>query len=257
MEIIMWIKYFLLFSLALSCNVMEMTGIAETDLGNNFGRDLKPGLMHFYKFDEAGTGVNRIDSIAGANFIDTTAEQIPSTSGKRGGAVDCYSGLTSGSGFLSVTQSITFTVNQSFNISAWVELPANPSGGCADSRGIFTASNLEIFLDDLDCANSGDLRVRYFSVDYNLNDVYNFPGWHHFSFNFLNGGTSIDIYINGNYISTLAATQNAWGTTYFEACSGGAGVSGLGGKLDSLGIWDRELSGEDIRALYNGNNNVD
>jgi hypothetical protein len=244
-----------------SCNVMEMTGIAETDLGNNFGRDLKPGLMHFWKFAESA-GADKMDSVGGLTLDDTSTSGFSIVSSPAGAGVDCASN-GSGSAFfnhITANQFILDTANFNYNFSFWVKpnlgTPGDvntimQAGSGPSTRIEFTFAAGPIWDMTFEVGTGGAVTIT------SLLNGSDFSNWNHISINLDTNQSQIDVYKNGNYFGTYGVGYGGEASIIFRLCSDNAGTVPLNGSLDSFGVWNRLLSEEDIRALYNGNNNVD
>jgi hypothetical protein len=252
----MWIKYFLLFSITLSCNVMEMTGIAETDLGDNFKKDLTLGLDFFAKLDSSGDQYSQFGDILLVNNFTVTQ-----TTGVNGGAIQCDSaGTANADGALKdTTTSIIYGSADSFAISFWIKMDVI-YGAAVFGTVLTDGGTITIQLGDDDAqADSNDLKLNVNGMVSNYVDFIGNTGeWNHVAINFVNGGDERYVYLNGNfYTSTNSHTQMNVNASGLSLCSNFNGGNELAGAIDSVGIWRRLLDDEDIRALYNGNNNVD
>ena len=261
-------KIFFLIPLALSfisCNVIQTLTDGETKLEGDFFNEsseeyvntqLLNGLFAFWRMDEAATGSSKIDLQSGLSLSDTTAG-MPSTSGVHGNAIDCSTG-TSGSSLLDLSTSFNKSLADDYAFSFWIYMPANPSGGCADTNTVINFTGGTIAIDDLDCAGTADVNVTI-GVSNAFNDVVDFTGgsWHHFVINVITGATTIGLYIDGNFVANSTGTNTAITSGYIAVCSRSDGTQTFGGKLDSLGIWNRTLSSTEISDLYQGNNSLD
>ena len=248
-----------------SCNIASVITDAKTELGSNFTKnenklDVTQGLRYFWRFEESGTGVARSSSYGSATTSDTTSG-VSSITGKRGNGISCES-LSSGSGYLQVSNDMTFSASANYNVSFWVYMASNPSGGCsAENIVIESGGNFYVAVDDLCTGSTFDVEVFSGGTDMGVTPAtnYSFPGWYHISVNIKNGGDEFDLYINGNYEgNSTAGAPTAVGAATFSICSRDSdGTLPLEGRLDSLGVWDRLLTTDEIQALYTGNNNVD
>lgn len=260
----------LIFSIFLinSCNVASViTGTSETELGSNFTKkqdnklDLTSGIRYFWRFEESGTGIARSSSFGSATTTDNTTSGVSTIVGQRGNGISCEA-LISGSGFLQVSGDMSFSASANYNISFWVYMAANPIGGCSDENIVIESNNdFRVAMDDNCTTSTFDVDVLSGGAEMNLQPAsnYNFPGWFHISVNIFNGGDFVDLYVNGNLEATnTLGSPTAVGAATFSICSRDTdGGFFLDGRLDSLGVWDRNLTPEEIEALYNGNNNVD
>lgn len=246
----MWIKYLLLFTCILSCNVAELTGIAKTEIGDNFGRDLKPGLIAFWRLNEPGSTDTRFDSIGGNNLIAT--DFAYSVQGKVGNAVDCQiSTDDAASGILhNSSPSVSISNTQDYTIAFWAQDNDGAGGGYAvdfDQTTIRVASGGGFF------EISTDADATHFPF------ANNFPSgqWKHFTFVFNGIGDYVDYYVDGSFVESIGVSDSSVVPAQLSLCSLSIAGQNFPGYLDSVGLWERALSIEDIKALANGNNNVD
>lgn len=70
--------------------------------------------------------------------------------------------------------------------------------------------------------------------------------WHHLTF--VKIGNNINLYVNGNYIETKASNTTE---LKFKKIGNNSGYRNLKGALDEVRIYNRALSAEEIRLLYN------
>jgi len=249
----------ILFSF-ISCNALKALTNGETNLDEDFFKEkqsvnLFDSLIAFFKLEESN-GVSRDDINNAYSLGDSAATS--STSGKIGLATNCSSGASAGY-FISGSFSLSLSLSDSWNISFWANKGTNSSGGCADNESVlFLDSSNYVEFDNIDCENDySDVRIHLNGTSYDFQDAVNFPGWHHFSLNIRNGGSNVDLYVDGNYFNTQSGTPAAVITSTLSLCSSSGGGDVLDGSLDSLGFWSKLLTNTEIKALYNRNNNLD
>ena len=249
-----------------SCNIASVITDAKTELSGNFTKkqdnklDVTSGIRYFWRFEESGTGIARSSDYGSATTTDTTSG-VSTVAGQRGNGISCEA-LSSGSGFLQVSNGLTFSASANYNVSFWTYMAANSSGGCSDENIVIeSGGDFYVAIDDLCTGSTFDVEVFSGGTDMGVTPTtnYSFPGWFHVSVNIKNGGDEFDLYINGNYEgNSNTGTPTAVGAATFSICSRNLdGAFFYDGRLDSLGVWDRNLTVEEIEALYNGNNNVD
>jgi len=83
--------------------------------------------------------------------------------------------------------------------------------------------------------------------------------WNHILLNY--DGVEVKLYINGNFVNSVAYTDNIGvGTSTHPAVIGRQFISGFPyytvGKVDDVGIWKRALTECEIQQLYTGSNSV-
>lgn len=104
-----------------------------------------------------------------------------------------------------------------------------------------------------------DMQITVGDVSFAVNgliEANDFNNWVHISFNIAGG--NLDVYKNGNFYGTYGfTTASGSSSNIFILCSGTSGSNPHNGYLDSFGIWERTLDEKEVKALYNGNNNVD
>jgi hypothetical protein len=255
----MWTKLLILITLLAinSCNVASIvTGTDETQLGDNFQKDVTNGLLHFWKLDE-GLNSNRADKSGILNLTDTASVNKDS-SGGRGGGADCSTG-SSGSGFLQNNSASGFIYDYSskhYSFSFWVK---PQTGTPSTDYYILDQGATHIYFQFL----AGPVMDLYFSFNsgtFSISSIVSsadFNNWQHFVITVDPFAPRAYVYKNGNYFSDTAITTSSGGNANISLCSVDDGTSGFNGSLDSFGIWDRVLGSDEIQSLYNGNNNVD
>ena len=246
----MWIRYILLFTFLLSCNVAEVAGIGKTELGSNFTKrnSLTNGLIHYYRFESGKAGSTRYDEYGNADLTDYSF--TPGNIGVHGNSIDCYNSETPGSNGLLTNQAISEGVSStgSYTVSFWAYKNELNVGG------IFEYGPITI-----DAIAGGAFQV---SLDWGINSVRTSVDvvasvWNHITFVFNNSAT-VDYYVNGTFIQSYIVNAASGGTAFslfvcYTHYTGGK----FSGRLDSLALFNRALSASEVSDLYNNTNGLD
>jgi hypothetical protein len=241
----MLIKYLLILSLLFSCNVAEIAGVAETDLGDNFrfGYD---GLIHYYRFESVSAGSTRYDDIGNADLTDYT--NTSGNTGVYGNAIDCSTATSPGGNGVLTHQGINVGVTGSSDhtISFWIYPYSLILGGLFEygpiSINMTAAGAFEISLDN---------DVTSATTSY----IVSTSTWTHISF-VIRGGL-VDFFANGVYQeSHNPATSPGTATAIYTCYSSGVAAK-LDGRLDSFGIFNRALNSTEVSDIYNNTNGLD
>tara|TARA_B100001971_G_scaffold129103_1_gene119051 strand:- start:100416 stop:101180 length:765 start_codon:yes stop_codon:yes gene_type:complete len=240
-----------------SCNVASVLTGAETDLGNNFSTDLTNGLDFFARLDSSGDQYTSFNNIILTNTFTATQ-----TSGKNGGAIQCDSaGIGNADCALKdASTNIVYPSGQNFAVAFW--LKADTTYTSISSGTIFTDDNgtLQVSFGDIDgSSDTNDLRINVNAMTSQYNNMpISLGQWNHIAVNLINGGDSREVYLNGNfYASSSGHSAMNVNATGICLCSSYIGGNEFEGAIDSFGLWNRNLSTDEIKALYTGNNNVD
>lgn len=250
-----------------SCNIIETLTDGETKLEDEFFQsdkrklDLTPGLIEFWRFEEP-TGGNKV-SLNGAILVDRpqvdTAMGVPVVSGPRGKAVDCSVNSTGIYSLENSSFSHTVNIGDFITFSFFVKQKvADPT----DESIEISASNQSIFeisSDEYGGSAGTDIRVVFGAENFFFYDIIPLNQWVHIAVT-IDNNTSVassSLYVNGQSVGTVSGSAGAITTINgINSCSRGAGgTSDI--ELDSLGLWNRVLSVEEIKALSEGNNNLD
>jgi hypothetical protein len=242
----MWIKYFLLFSITLSCNVMEIAGVAETELGDNFKKGVD-GLIHYYRFESGSAGSTRFDDAGGADLTDYTS--TAGNTGVYGNSIDCSTATTPGGNGVLTKQGISEGVSPtgSYTVSFWAYKNGFAIGG------IFEYGSMTI-----DATAAGAFQV---SLDGGTTPVTTSVDvvastWNHIAFVF-NNSASVDYYVNGSFVANYSVTASGGTANALYVCYTPNTSGKFNGRLDSLGLFNRALSASEVSDLYNNTNGLD
>lgn len=237
----------------ISCNVASLITDAETNLGSNFGYDVRDGLLHFWRFDTTG---DQYDDYGGITLINNFG--VLSINGKFGAAIQCDSAGSNANGALkSTSASIVIPSGNDFAIAFWIK----PDITYTSLTGVIFSDNnsVDIHFGDFNSTSSNDLYVDIMGM---TSTFYDLPApvgsWTHIAINFYNGGDLRDLYVNGIHHESMGglSAMNV-NSTQLSFCSLINGGSELEGAIDSFGFWERTLEDEAIQALYSGIANVD
>lgn len=204
---------------------------------------LTTNLQSYYKLDS-----NSNDSVGAVNGTDTS---ITYTTGKINNAATSTTGrIDLGTGNFSITTnmsiSLWFYLNNTTNNAMLIQ-KTNLLAPSSDSWYIFAvpgSNNLQTFI--------GDGSVNYYA---NTTYTYSASTWTHVVFTYSGSTGNQKIYVNGTLLNTQPggpATINTAGSQVVMLNSATAAPIPLDGKLDEVGIWNRELTGAEVTQLYNG-----
>lgn len=207
---------------------------------------LKDGLIRYWKLNET-SGTSLVDVMGNYNGSLSGSYSL-NQSGIKGGAV-LFNGGYANLGQLPAG----FNSN---SISLWINV-SSFVGGHVDMIAQFGWTNyyLRIFFHDylspantLFIDNSG-------SSGYNAGFAPTIGSWYHIVVT--NSGNQSKTYINGSLVSTLSASSYTPGS--YNSSSIGQGWQGgaadgspANGKVDEIGVWNRELSAAEVTTLYGG-----
>jgi hypothetical protein len=253
-KIFLFVMSFILF---ISCNPLKEIGDTETKLDEDFfqGRglqSLKNGLLSFWRLNESGLTENRRDTVGSNDFIWNSGS-ISSSSGKIGNALECSSMNASNRFDNTSVSNLNFGTSQDFTVSLWAKVNASAGNGIlfqlgtgADRIDIQVLSNNEI-----------DLWLNNSSTSPNI-PLVSYGQWNHFVF-IVDRDFGVSVFKNGNNIYTLStnSTSKNYSFSSLRACSDNAYMSNPNAAVDSIGIWGRKLTFEEITALYQRNNDLD
>lgn len=254
----MFIRAIIIFSMLVSCNVVKMVTQADTDVPDDFYDGggcnncspptppdpigLEIGLVAFWNFNNAGSVGDEYTTsfnmtISGA----ATSTDIPNASGN---SLACEFGASS-------LTAPNFPSMSDYTISFWVN-----TTGTADEIMDFHGTDIEFH------ALSGgppDIQLLMHGQTKGLNSV-TANTWVHFSYIFRDVGGSHDVlvYINGVKVdeNPTGGLTNLSGVNFFYLCQSQALVASTI-LIDSLGIWERELTATEITELAGGNTILD
>jgi hypothetical protein len=119
-------------------------------------------------------------------------------------------------------------------------------------------ANPAILIGDFDSnADQNDFRFQIGANQYNWNNSIPLSGLNHFAVNVFNGGTSVELFLNGISLGTQANSPMIADADEFLICSDNAGKFTLNGIIDSFGMWRRILNFDEIQMLKTGNTHLD
>jgi hypothetical protein len=194
------------------------------------------GLLAFWKLNGNGN-----DSSGNNNHL-TNVNNVTFSSGKIGSA----SNFTAGKYFSSEVQ-IGGTGNaQNFTFSLWIKTIQNSS----TNKMISAAGNYNYYFMEY----AGKIYANFGGSQFNSTSNVNDGNWHHVVVTY--DRVKLRIYIDG----VLEVDQNETGVTplsYVYIGSDDNGGQSLFGSLDSIGIWNRALTSEEVTQIYNDGNGLE
>jgi concanavalin A-like lectin/glucanase superfamily protein len=159
------------------------------------------------------------------------------------------------------------TSDDPFSISAWVNMTEATNFEIV-GKGIYGASGAEYQLTVFDTGQQLGLYL-YDSVDpaiylgrYDSTDLEDFEGiWTHIGATYDGSeiSTGIKLYINGNEISTVEGSSGIYtgmGNKTADLYIGRNSTAYSEGKIDDVRVYDRELSDDEIKQMYEFENRV-
>ncbi len=166
--------------------------------------------------------------------------------------------------YIEVPSSTALSVSKSYTISAWVNIDAFNSGGFPyqpaivskisggdwyggyELRGMSNSTGIPKFFGT--SGNIGGKNVAPSTSNYNINNWYNITATYN--------GAIVRLYINGNCADSISANGNLQTSSIplrFGRRGGGPNYDcWLSGTIDDIGIWNRALNSNEVKALYSG-----
>jgi hypothetical protein len=228
---------------------------------------LLDGLISYWKLDETsgGTGaVTRNDSQGSNNLTDNNT--TPSGAGKIN---NCCDFTPANSEFLSVNDNASLTFTTAFSMSCWFNIDnlISSTNFSIITKWTHATANSWIVRVDKDVANE----IKVFIADA-LDDAGSHEGhtttaglsadtWYHLVIVYNGAGADnpakLKIYINNvgktlTYTGTIPTSLQNSNAPLLIGDSGGT-LSGdyFDGLLDEIGLWNRDLTAEEVSQLYN------
>lgn len=247
----------ILFTLS-SCNALKVLTGAETKIAfdeNGTPPNIPYDNSHtlgFYRMEES-FGTTAVSLSTTDLTIDEGAGNITS-SGVVGNGFNCSGFTGAASKLYNFAFGPSLNNGEDFSLAFWVDITSTASETIID----FSTSGgtqLKIVSDDSDSDTVyDDLKImhgpEFFFVD-------NVGGWSHVALISKSGGSSIEVWLNGTHINTSNLTPKVIELMELYVCNDRGAGNQFSGSIDSLGIWDRALSVEEVKGLYNGNNDYD
>ncbi|MEE2671256.1 MAG: LamG-like jellyroll fold domain-containing protein [Bdellovibrionota bacterium] len=266
-------KYLILCLLLFSCDALKDTLGDKAGVDSDFNNDnctscnddsntdstvysLENDIASFYRFEETGNFENRNDDFSLNNLF--SFGPIDHATGKHGNSVDCSTMGSSSYQRNTTSSGMAYGSSNDFSIGFWANMYVNEA--------------LIGYLLELDCGadyvqiysnpSSRDVEISITGVTLNVSSVFSTDNtWFHLVY-LVDRDGGLKLYVNGTLAGsnssittgTILPTLNEISPCGFYSGSFG---SRFNGSIDSLGIWNRLLTTEEINALYNGNNTLD
>ncbi len=254
---------FSLVALALisSCNVIQAVGDGETLVKGKPPKDLPPhdqinvpygdiseGIYAFWRFDEANGDTGHFAQYGPALF--PVSGYVSTTTAQFGQGTDCDT-YASSNVLQKGGQSITF---DALSVSFWARS--------------YTSGSDQVFLELYDPnipvnlkfgkTTGGNAFVSGGGSNLLTTDLTSYEGtWTHYVFILDNANQTVELYIDGNSQEIKNYGPVSGTFEKISVCNDQNIDSPATGEMDSLGIWKRALSPEEIYNLYTGNNHLD
>lgn len=195
-----------------------------------------PGLIAFWKLDGNGN-----DSSGNNNHL-TNVNNVTFSSGKIGSAAS----FSDGKYFTSEVQIGGEENVENFTFSLWIKT-TQTSGS---NRMISAAGGYNYYFMEY----GGQIYANFGGSQFNSSSSVNDGNWHHVVVTY--NRIKLRIYIDGE----LESDGDETGLTplsYVFLGSDDAGNQSLSGSLDSVGIWDRALTSQEVSAIYNNGSGLE
>ena len=204
-----------------------------------------PGPVGYWNFEENG-GTTAYDKSGNENNGTLTNMDADTdwVLGKYGGGLD-FDGDDS---YVSLSSQVSFADNESWSINLWIKGDDLETG--ASNQFLFNADNddhISYYQQNriVWYGNNG----TYSSVDWNGNYTFLNDTW--YNLNLICNGISIDLYVNGNYISTKTPSDN--NTSFvIDYVSDDAETYSFDGLMDEVRIYDYARTQKQILEDMNG-----
>lgn len=233
-----------------NCKMLRtiLYGKPQSSFGTGFPSELTTNLRAWYKLDEAsGT---RVDAVLGTNNLTPTGT-VNQTTGKIDNAAVFPS--PSNVNYLGGTTSANFGINQDFSIFGWVYFESGVgnypfgkiSGGNYDWLfGAVTNTSVQVVF------NNGTVNNIF------TGSTISTGTWHLLGFTHSVSAKRIRVYFNGLLYGTEHIYVPAVSDAAYQFYIGGGYVNDFQLRVDEVGVWQRELTGANITALYNAGNGI-
>lgn len=210
------------------------------------------GLMGYWAFEE-NTGLSAFDS-SGKNLTGTLTNMDAATDwvlGRRGKALD----FDGGNDYVELGNVANVNSNSSISISAWIKADSLTSYGLivgkdTTNRSYSLAVNpgatdrLWVFMEGVSGYQQGGSSII-------LPRALNTGAWEHIVFTYDQANQRMKAYLNGVLTNNIAASGAM--TTTSGSLQIGAGTGGFSyfdGIIDEVRIYDRAISDNEVRILY-------
>ncbi|MCO4753895.1 MAG: LamG domain-containing protein [Bacteriovoracaceae bacterium] len=239
-----------------ACNAIQTLTGDETKV--NFanyehGPNLEHELLAFYRFEETA-GFNSSDyfgvrNLTGPYDLSSGASVV----GQVGNGNDCgipFNGQT----LKMLTFNHTVPSGGDSTFALWMRSDGSGTRNYLE----FTDASATVTNFYLGQDSGGNLVLKYGTNNFTLSITPATSVWTHVAIVSEAGGANFRIYKDGIEVQNLAGTSAAVDYTRLYLCNapnqGGLSMLGL---IDSVGIWARGLSDNEIYDLYNGYNHLD
>ena len=270
-------------NLIVGCNALQTIADGKTKIPKDFNEglgsgstpDLTSGLVSFWNFNSAdntnpGGGTTNVSDFNNVNPLAIGLSGTPATSGA---AIESTpSKVLSGQSlrclFAGVVQNASATFNfgsnTNFTIAMWLRFDAAPDSA-AYVMEIKDASSVHHLFITFDGGDNLLLEIKNNNATMDtiaipINYTSNLNKWNHFVF-VTDRSNSITAYLNGSLSSQSAITTNGYMYNFNKLglCEFAPAIFAgtYTGYLDSIGIWNKTLTENEVSTLYNGNHQLD
>jgi len=200
---------------------------------------LLSGLLAYWNLDTTSW----LDSSGGGNTL-TSVNSVSLVAGKIGNCAEFDGTNYLGLGALS-------SVNNSFSIGGWFNASDLSQGDFSVFFGMVPLLNFQLYL-----SAAGEVSYALYGdtpTGYSTGSFVGTSEWHYYVAAGNSSTSELKLYLDGSliYTSSDANSVNAiWGSGATIGMEHDSAYF-VYGKIDEVGIWDRDLSGAEITSLYN------
>lgn len=215
-------------------------------LGATAGAAIMDNLVGYWTFDG-----NYIDSSSLQNALSVGAGTPAFTAGQAGQALHL-----NGSSWVGSQNNVVVSGSQPRTLNLWLKADALQTKA-PTSFGVGSLAGGQMF--DTYLQPSGTFGGHFYGGGYDTfagspNPTYT-PGTWMMGTLVYGGGTTVDVYKDGQYVKTATSLPLALDTVltrfYAGRSNGYAPSTGFAGALDEVALWNRTLSAAEISAVYN------
>lgn len=217
---------------------------SEIEILGSWGRVAAANLIAYYPFNET-SGLVANDSISGNHAsLDSGMDDGNWVSGYKGNGIrldDANDELTIAGGNFNF-------VDKSFAFSVWEKRANTGSDDYIFSQGTGSGSNGL----HLGYRADGRYTLAFWSNDLNTSLTFNEGMWRHWVMSYDESTMSQDLYLNGELLTQRTASANFQGTgTLYIGSRFSGSTTHYEGILDEIKIYDRALTADEVKQLYN------
>jgi hypothetical protein len=201
--------------------------------------ELSNGLVAYYDLDES-SGTLAYDSLNLLNMTEIGTSSLPGYTGKLGNSWN----FSYDSHNLATYSTSGISGSSPRTISGWIYFEDDNSNSVMAGIGYSGASQ------EFAIGRNADNNVHFtgWMNDFSGNAILNASNWYHLAATY--DGATVSIYVDGELDSTAvkALSTTDW---YIKIGTRQGWTIGHNGLIDEVGIWERELTADEVSELYN------